>query len=309
MTESPGTLVNAPARSLGQQAGAPAWVSQVFLLERHLGALVAVLFVPLNTSLALLCLASYCVRMWGLEACYHRYFSHRAFKTSRAGQVVLALIGAQTGQRGALYWSCVHRLHHRQADTARDFFSPITNSFWFAYGGWIRRPENLITHLDVVPDLAKYPELLWLNRMQHVIMLATALLIMAAGHAGWLGPDVDGWSALAWGYFVPVTLVTHSVLLINTLCHLPRFPGGYRRYETNDHSVNRHVLSFLTLGAGYHNNHHRVASLARSGFAWYEFDLTYYSLLLLQSLGLVWDVKGKVPEDVAREGGLTGGEA
>jgi stearoyl-CoA desaturase (delta-9 desaturase) len=294
----------AGTRRYGIQPGLPSWVSATFLLERHLGALWAICFVPLNASLVWLFLGSYVIRMWALEAGYHRYFSHRSFCVSRAGQFVLALLGAQVGQRGALYWAYVHRLHHRTADTSHDYFSPVANSFAYAYIGWMRDSDHMKTDLDAIADFARFPELRWLNRFQHAVMLATGGFIALAGYLGWFGSAVTWWSALAWGYFVPLTLVTHSVLLINTLCHYSRLPGGYRRYETPDASLNRHLLSFLTLGAAYHNNHHRAAALARAGFAWYEIDVTYYSLRLLQVLGLVRDVKARIPEDIAVEGGL-----
>jgi stearoyl-CoA desaturase (delta-9 desaturase) len=85
---------------------------------------------------------------------------------------------------------------------------------------------------------------------------------------------------------------------------MPELPGGYRRYDVADHSVNRPMLALLTLGAGFHNNHHRFASAARAGFAWYEIDITYGILRAMACVGMIRDVKGSIPDDVLIEGGL-----
>jgi stearoyl-CoA desaturase (delta-9 desaturase) len=162
----------------------------------------------------------------------------------------------------------------------------------------------MATDLDRIPDFARFPELRWMNTWAQLVMVLTAIAIALAGHWGWFGGNVNGWSALGWGYFVPIVLVNHSIFSINVFCHLPRFPGAYRRFGTDDQSVNRSLLGIVTLGGGYHNNHHRYAQGARSGFAWFEIDGTYYILRALQAVGLIWDVKSKVPEEILKEGGI-----
>lgn len=292
------------ARSFGVRAGEPGWFSTLRVSERHVGVIVGAIFFPLNWPLFWLFLASYCVRMWGTEGVYHRYFSHRAFKANRFVQLVLALIGLQTGQRGPLWWAVKHREHHKFAETAKDPHSPVAHSFGRAYLTWFGRPEHAACDLDAIPDFARFAELRWLDRYYLVPFYGSAGLLFLVGHFGLLGGAITGLSALVWGFYAPCLLVVHATSLVNTLGHLPAIPGGYRRYATRDHSSNRPLIAVLTLGAGWHNNHHRYAAPARAGFAWYEYDPTYYVLRLLQALRVIHDVKSSLPPDVRREGGL-----
>jgi stearoyl-CoA desaturase (Delta-9 desaturase) len=288
----------------GIRRGEPAWFSTLRVVERHLGALVAILFFPLNGPLAGLALASCCIRLFAIEGINHRYFSHRAYKASRAVQFVLALFAAQGGQRGSLWWASKHRDHHRYADTARDPHSPIAHPFVEAYATWFHKPANAACNLDDIPDFARYPELRWLDRFYLLPFYGGALLCFLAGHYGWLGPDVGGLGALLWGFYFPSCFVLHATSMVNTFAHMPDFPGGYRRYDVGDRSVNRPLLALFTLGSGFHNNHHRHAAAARAGFAWYEIDLTYHFLWLLQAVGVIRDLKGAIPDEVLVEGGL-----
>jgi stearoyl-CoA desaturase (delta-9 desaturase) len=287
-----------PAR----QRGEPAWFTRFRVVERHVGVVVALVLVPLNGALAVLFAASYVLRVFAAEAVYHRYFAHRSYRTGRVVQFVLALVGTQCGQRGPLWWTGTHRLHHRYAETERDPHSPVTRSFWYAHLGWYVDPKYVDTHLDAVADYARYRELRWLDRYFILPYYGGALLLGLAGYFGWLGTQVPAAGAVLWGFYVPAFLANHAIAAVNTLGHSPRIFGGYRRYDTRDTSVNRPLLALATLGMGWHNNHHRCATAARAGFAWYEFDATYYVLCLLQALRLIRDLKGKVPREVLREG-------
>jgi stearoyl-CoA desaturase (Delta-9 desaturase) len=294
-----------PQRGYGVQQWPPPKVAMALHGLRHLGFLVAVFCIPLNASLCVLVVCSYMIRMWAVEAVNHRYFAHRSFSTSRVFQFVLGLLAAQAAARGPLWWAYMHRRHHSRPDTLEDVHSPVTHSFVHAYFLWLTVPENRQTDLDAIPDWARFPELRWLNKYSDdIVFTSGAILLTTAGYLGWLGPQVDAWSALLWVVCAPAVFVLHGTGLLSTLCHLQSVPGGYRRFNTRDMSVNRHVLSFFTMGAGYHNNHHRCPSHARSGFAWYEIDASYYILLGLQWLGLIWDVRGAIPSKIRREGGL-----
>ena len=287
--------------------GPPGWFSTAHVVLRHVGAVAALVLFPLNRDLLLLVVVSYLLRIWGMEAVYHRYFSHRSYKTSRVFQFLLALVGVQSGQRGPLWWAYVHRVHHRHADMPADRHSPVAHGFARAYFGWMRQPDFRRMDWRVVADFARYPELRWLTRFYEVPLELVGALLALAGYLGWLGPNISGASAFLWGYCVPLVLVLHATAFVNTFCHLSRVPGGYQRYARERHSVNRPVLSFLMLGAGYHNNHHRMASLARAGFAWHEPDVTLWTLRVLRTLRLVDGVRDTVPDAVLREGGIGAG--
>ena len=291
-------------RRFGRQRGVPPWVIQLRIAIAATGGILAPILYPPTTPLVTLFVASYLIRMWATETVYHRYFSHRAYRAGRIAQFVLALLGTQNGQRGPLWWASLHRVHHQNADTALDPHSPTKRSFGHAFVGWLWDRRNADTNLDAIPDFARFPELRWINRNYALPFYAGGALLVLAGHSGWLGSDITGWSALLWGFFLPVTAALAGVALVNSTAHYPKLPGGFRRYETDDRSVNRPLLALATLGGGWHNNHHRYAVPARAGFAWWELDPCYYVLKLLEALRFVRDVKGAIPKEILREGGI-----
>ncbi len=250
-------------------------------------------------------IALYVARMFAITGFYHRYFSHKSFKTSRAGQFLFALWGATAVQRGPLWWAYHHRHHHQHSDEEGDAHSPHVHGFWWSHIGWITSRRNFPTDYSKVGDLARYPELVLLNRFDTLVPLAFAGSIFALGwlletHAPGLG--VDGWQLLVWGFFISTTALFHGTSSINSFAHLL----GRRRFETADDSRNSVILAVVTLGEGWHNNHHRFQSATRSGFYWWEFDPTYYGLKLLSWLGLIWGLK-PVPHSVIAEGAVRKG--
>jgi stearoyl-CoA desaturase (Delta-9 desaturase) len=265
------------------------WLRAVPFLGMHL-ACVAVLWVGVSPIAVGVAVALYALRMFAITAFYHRYFSHRTFRTSRVVQFVFALIGAASVQRGPLWWAAHHRNHHRHADTAADPHSPNVHGFWWSHAGWFLTREGFRTDWSRIPDLSGYPELRWLDRYDTVVpvLLAAglyglgALLERVAPSLGTSGPQL-----LVWGFFVSTVVLFHATVTINSLAH--RF--GRRRFDTRDDSRNNLWLALLTFGEGWHNNHHFFPGTARQGFRWWEVDLTWYGLRLLAMLGLVRDLK------------------
>ncbi len=183
------------------------------------------------------------------------------------------ILGASSAQRGPLWWASHHRKHHRFADTADDVHSPKQHGFWWAHMGWITAPGNFPTDLKQVKDLTKYPELVFLDRFDILIPLLLATVLFLAG----------GWQFLIWGFFVSTVVLFHCTCFINSLAHV----FGRRRYDTADESRNSLLLALITFGEGWHNNHHRFPGSVRQGFFWWEIDLTYYGLWLLERLRII----------------------
>ncbi len=255
----------------------------------HLGCLGA-LWTGVSATAAAVAVALFVLRMFAITAFYHRYFSHCAFQASRAVQFAFALLGASAVQRGPLWWAAHHRHHHAHADRPDDCHSPREHGFLWSHLGWFLARENFATRAALVPDLARYPELRWLDRYDAVVPAALALALFAAG--AWLeraapGLGTDGWQLLVWGFCVSTVALWHATFTINSLAH--RF--GSRRYATRDDSRNNAWLALLTLGEGWHNNHHRYPSAARQGFYWWELDLAWYGLRLLAALGIVRELR------------------
>ena len=238
--------------------------------------------------------ALYAVRMFAITGFYHRYLSHRTFKTSRPVQFAFALVGASCAQRGPLWWAAHHRRHHLHSDEEDDVHSPHQHGLMWSHMGWVTSHENYPTDVKMVPDLAKFPELCFLNRFDTLVPFALAVSVWGLGMLlGAYAPSLgtNGWQMLIWGFFISTVVLFHATCTINSLSHL----FGRRRFVTGDESRNSLMLALLTFGEGWHNNHHHYPGATRQGFYWWEVDLTYYGLLALSKIGLIWDLK-PVPE-------------
>ncbi len=240
-------------------------------------ACVAAFFTGFRWTYILLALVLYYVGMFFVTAGYHRYFSHRSFKTSRVFQFVLAFMAMTSAQKGVLWWAAHHRHHHRFSDEEEDLHSPLRFGFWWSHIGWILSEKYNETRTELISDFAKYRELRWLNKYHLVPPLVLAVVLFVIG----------GWGALVWGFFIRTVMLWHGSFTINSLSHV----FGRRRYPTSDTSKNNWFLALLTLGEGWHNNHHRYMASARQGFFWWEIDGTYYVLKVLSWFGIVWDLR------------------
>ncbi|WP_372017430.1 acyl-CoA desaturase [Pseudoxanthomonas sp. 10H] len=265
------------------------WLRALPFVGLHAGC-AGVIWVGVSPVALGVAIALYLVRMFAITAFYHRYFSHRAFQTSRALQLLFAVIGAAGVQRGPLWWAAHHRHHHRHADTVDDPHSPGVRGFLWSHVGWFLTPEAFATDHRRIGDLLRYPELRWLDRYDTAVPLLLAVVLYALGALlarlmpglGTSGPQM-----LVWGFFVSTVALFHATVTINSLAH--RF--GRRRFDTRDDSRNNAWLALLTLGEGWHNNHHFYPGSARQGFRWYEIDPTWYVLRAMQALGLVWGLR------------------
>ena len=265
------------------------WLRVLPFLVLHAGCL-GVLLVGWSWTAVALAAALYALRMFAITGFYHRYFSHRSFEASRPVQFLMALLGASSVQRGPLWWAAHHRLHHARSDQEEDVHSPARHGFWWSHVGWITSPPNFRTRLEVVPDLARYPELRFLDRFDVLVPVLFAAGLLGLGEllaAFAPGLGTNGWQLLVWGFFVSTVALFHATCTINSLAHL----FGRRDYETRDDSRNSLLLALLTFGEGWHNNHHHYPASARQGFRWWQVDLTWYGLKALAALGLIRALK------------------
>jgi stearoyl-CoA desaturase (Delta-9 desaturase) len=243
----------------------------------HLGC-IAVFFVPFHSSWVVLMLAIYAVRMFGITAGYHRYFSHRSYKLARGWQFLMAFLAETSGQKGVLWWAAHHRVHHRHADQDPDVHSPLKRGFWWAHVGWVLSNEYDKYDPALIRDFGKYPELRWLDKHYMVPPIALAALLLLCG----------GLQAFVWGFVVSTVLLFHGTFTINSVAHL----WGSRRFDTADDSRNNFVLAIITLGEGWHNNHHKFMYACQQGLRWWEVDVTFYALKMLNWLGIARDLRG-----------------
>ena len=262
------------------------WARVLPFVVMHAGCL-AVLWVGVSAVAVGIAVALFALRMFAITAFYHRYFSHRAFRTSRVMQFLFAVLGASAVQRGPLWWAAHHRHHHVHADRPADTHSPRDGLVW-SHVGWFLVGENFRTRTKLVRDLARFPELRWLDRYDVAVPVLLAAALYALGLVlERAGVATSGAQLLVWGFCISTVALYHATFTINSLAH--RF--GTRRYATRDDSRNNWWLALLTFGEGWHNNHHHYPGSARQGFFWWEIDLSYYLLRLLAAAGLVWDLR------------------
>jgi stearoyl-CoA desaturase (delta-9 desaturase) len=252
------------------------WSAVAAYVTVHLVCLGAI-WTGIDRTSAIVFAVCYAVRLLGLTVAYHRYFSHRAFKTSRPMQLVLGVLGALTLQGGVIWWAETHRRHHRSADTPDDLHSPHYLGFLYAHFGWFLDKKHRATRLEAVPDLARFPELVWLDRWHFVPFAILAVGLYAAFGAG----------AMIWGAFIPTVILWEYTHWVQSMSHML---GGYRRWDSADRSRNHWLLGVLAFGE-FHNNHHRFPSSAKQSCAWWEPDVGYWFLRALAALGLVWNVR------------------
>lgn len=261
------------------------WAMSAPFFAIHLGAVAVVALAHWSWHAWAIVAGSYVLRMFGVTAGYHRYFSHRTYKTSRVFQFLLALVAMSSTQKGILWWASHHRHHHRHSDEEDDVHSMKLRGFWWSHVGWILSTRWDATDMERVKDLAKFPELRFLNRFH---ALPTVLYIGAL-YGVW------GMEGVLWGYVVSTVFVWHGTFTINSLSHWL----GKRVYNTTDESRNSWVLAIVTLGEGWHNNHHHFQASTRQGFRRHEVDVTYIVLRALALLRIVWDLREPPPQVVA----------
>jgi stearoyl-CoA desaturase (delta-9 desaturase) len=265
------------------------WTRILPFVLMHVACLAA-FWVGVSPVAVVVGLIAYLVRMFAITGFYHRYFSHRSFKTSRLGQFIFGLLGASAVQRGPVWWAAHHRYHHANSDQASDLHSPSQHGFWRSHMGWFLSIKGFAPDLRFVRDLVKFPELRWLDRFDILIpivlgvgmFLLGVLLQHTAPRLGTTGAQM-----LVWGFFISTVVCWHATYTINSLSHV----FGRQRYRTGDTSRNNWLLAILTLGEGWHNNHHYYPNSVRQGFYWWEYDITYYVLKVMSWLGLIWDLK------------------
>ena len=265
-------------------------------------SLVALFFVGWSPVALAVAVVSYVVRSFGITVIYHRALSHRAFTMPRPVQALGAAVATSAAQRGPLWWTSHHRVHHRHTDRANDPHSPVTGTLAWSHLLWLFEAAHQPTDLHQVRDLARYRELRVLDRFHHAV---SGLLVAGLFGLGVLLQHLDpslatsGPQLVIWGFSLPTVVLWHSTFAINSVAHR----WGRRRFETADASRNNWVLSLLTLGEGWHNNHHRYPVSARQGFARGELDPAWWVIRVMAACRLARNLR-PVPEQVLAEAGL-----
>ncbi len=265
------------------------WIGSIPFLLFHV-LCFGVIWVGWSPFAVLFAVVFYLVRMFGITGFYHRYFAHHAFEANRFFSFLFAYLGCSAMQRGPLWWAAIHRHHHIYADTDKDIHSPVIQGFFWSHIGWMLAYENKRTRIEYLKDWLRYPELLFLDKFALAVPAITAVLIFFAGHLLYLyypGLRTNGLQLLVWGSVISTVFCSHATFSINSIDHM----YGTRRYDLPNTSRNNVLMAILTLGEGWHNNHHHYPVTAHAGFFWWEIDVTYYLLKFFSLFGIVKNLK------------------
>ncbi len=261
----------------------------VVMVLLHLGCF-GVIFTGVSTPAIVVLIAMYLSRGLGVTAGYHRLLAHRSFKTSRPMQFAFALAGCMAMEGGPLWWVSHHRSHHRDTETEKDIHSPKTRGFLMSHIGWMVTNDAFEESGTNARDLYRYPELKFLQRHYIWIVLTQIAALYVLGE--WLNALNPEWGTsgaqlVVWGFFICTTMLWHATFMVNSVCHM----WGFRDFETEDASTNNVFVGIIALGEGWHNNHHKFPLSARHGLKWWQLDLTWIVLRMLETVGLVSDLK------------------
>ncbi|XP_030526211.1 palmitoyl-monogalactosyldiacylglycerol delta-7 desaturase, chloroplastic-like isoform X1 [Rhodamnia argentea] len=215
----------------------------------------------------------------GITLSFHRNLSHRSFKLRKWLEYLFAYCGVLALQGNPIDWVSTHRYHHQHCDSERDPHSPL-EGFWFSHMSWLFDTNSVVQRCggpNNVGDLEKQPFYRFLQRTYIAHPIALAVLLNALG----------GVPFLLWGMCVRIVWVYHITWLVNSACHV----WGKQAWNTGDLSRNNWWVAVLAFGEGWHNNHHAFEYSARHGIEWWQLDITWYVVRLLQVLGLATDVK------------------
>ena len=265
------------------------WVTTLILAGLHIGAFAA--FFVFSWKSFFVALALHWVAVgWGISLGYHRLHTHQSYQCPRWLEYFFAICGTMTLEGGPMFWVGTHRVHHAKSDKDGDPHSPREGTFW-SHMGWIVFGETNHNNSQFMakhaPDLARHKFYWWLNTYHWIPVVATGIALLVFG----------GVPMFLWGFCLRIVYGLHCTWLINSATHI----FGSRRFETSDDSRNSFILAVLTFGEGWHNNHHAHQTSARHGMLWYEFDISWITLKILKSVGLVWGVRLVKPEVLARQ--------
>lgn len=280
------------------------WGYAIILVAVHL--LCLLIFFPYFFSwsgLALAILGDFVFGLLGINIGYHRLLTHRGFSCPKWFEHALAIVGICNLQDSPARWVAIHRLHHKHTDEQPDPHSPLVNFLW-GHVGWLlfvnRDHYSLLQYERYSRDLLRDRFYLKLEKpfLALTIYLIHAALFTAAGvgvglvlTGTWQGGLQLGLSWLVWGVFARTVYVLHETWAVNSLGHM----FGYQNYNTGDYSKNNWLVGLLAHGEGWHNNHHADQRSARHGHRWWEVDLSWQVIRLMERVGLVWDVSRPSP--------------
>jgi stearoyl-CoA desaturase (delta-9 desaturase) len=255
------------------------WENGIFVVIAHAGAITALFFWSWPAHIGAVILY-WIAGSLGIGMGFHRLLTHRGYHVPKIVEYFLVTCGVLALEGGPIQWVTTHRIHHAHTDRQGDPHTPRDGGWW-AHIGWIVRgtaqDHDQATYERYAPDLTKDRYYVWLNKFDYLPSFVLLIGLLAFG----------GWGLMLWGIFLRVTLGLHATWLVNSATHL----WGRRRFLTPEDSRNSWWVALLTFGEGWHNNHHAFPTSARHGLRWYEVDVNWWGIRVLQLLGVARVIK------------------
>lgn len=273
------------------QQGRINWITTIVMGLFHVLAIVALFFWSWQNVIAFFVMYFFAINL-GIGVAYHRLLTHRGFRTPKWIEYFVTACGTMALEGGPIFWVATHRVHHQNSDQEGDPHTPVDGTFW-SHAGWILSGRAMHSETALLgryaPDLTRDKNHVWLSKYHWLPLTLTGFAQIAVG-AALAKPGhalAGGLTMVLWGTFLRVVVGLHATWFVNSATHL----YGKRRFETRDDSRNNWWVAILTGGEGWHNNHHAHPVSARHGLAWFEFDINYYCIWLLEKAGLAHKVQ------------------
>jgi stearoyl-CoA desaturase (delta-9 desaturase) len=255
------------------------WGNGILVVVTHGGAIAALFFWSWPAVIAAVVLY-WIAGSLGIGMGFHRLLTHRGYRVPKVVEYFLVMCGTLAAEGGPIQWVTTHRIHHAHTDKKGDPHTPRDGGWW-AHIGWVLRGtaqnHDQATYERYAPDLTRDRYYVWLNKSYYLPSVVLLIGLLAFG----------GWGMMLWGMFLRVTVGLHATWLVNSATHL----WGRRRFLTLEDSRNSWWVALLTFGEGWHNNHHAFPTSARHGLSWYEIDVNWWGIRILQLLGVARAIK------------------
>lgn len=243
---------------------------------------------------------------FGVTIGFHRLLTHRSFDAPTPVRMALAIFGSMSVQGAVIHWVADHRKHHTFTDEEGDPHSPHTEGgegwrgvlrgMWHAHTGWLFDGDQRTSARRFAPDLKKDPAIRFVDRY-FLLWVALGLAIPFAAGFAIGGTLTAGLTALLWGGLVRIFVLHHATWSVNSVCHM----YGKRPFVTDDESRNNWVVALVSLGEGWHHNHHAFPTSAKHGLQGRQFDPSYWLIRGMAAVGLASNLREPKPAEIERK--------
>ena len=232
----------------------------------------------------------YSLPILGVTVGFHRMLTHASFDTKPWVRNFWAVLGSLAIEGPPTMWVADHRRHHAHSDEEGDPHSPhlhdgIVEGLWHAHVGWLFKKE-MSEPERWCPDLLKHRGVVWISSKFLWFAVASLAIPAVLGYA-LTGTAMGALTGFIWGGPVRMFVAHHITWSTNSICHF----FGSSPYDSGDHSTNNWMLSIVSFGESWHNNHHAFPSSAVHGLGKGQIDISAMIIRGMAKVGLASNVR------------------